>query len=294
MHPDASTAARISMARTVLHHAFLSCTGSTSHLFQERIDMEIKQVLLLVTVSGLLFLGGFVAAWTTLAPSQEDDRDLLYQVSTYTTLSGGGYRGIIPLGELMPHGDLGLGTFEGLDGEMVVVGGEYYQVKADGSVVRPDPSVPVPFAVVTSFDPDLTIRGITAGNLSGFTSSLEARLPSKAVFWAVRMKGTFPYVKARSPPAQAEPYPILTDALKGQSVFLFHNVSGTVVGFFTPPSATGVDPVGFHLHFITADRRAGGHVLDIATDGAQVQLDETPRFTVILAAGDDHSPDTQP
>jgi acetolactate decarboxylase len=256
-------------------------------------DVEIKQVLLVLTVSALVFLGGFVAGWTTRAPSQQDDPDLLYQVSTYTSLSGGGYGGIIPLGQLMPHGDLGLGTFEGLDGEMVVAGGEYDQVKADGSVVRPDPSVLVPFAAVTRFYPDATLRDITAKNLSELTAKLEARLPSKSGFWAIRMEGTFPYVKARSPPAQEKPYPVLTDALKGQSVFTFRNVTGTVVGFFTPASATGVDPVGFHLHFISADHRAGGHVLDIAVDGARVQLDSTPRLSVILAPGGDQSSGAQ-
>jgi acetolactate decarboxylase len=258
--------------------------GINLSLFQERTDVEIKQVLLLGMVAALVFIGGFLAGWSTPTPSQSVDRDLLWQVSTYTSLSRGGYGGIIPLGELMPHGDLGLGTFEGLDGEMVVSGGEYYQVKADGSVVRPDPSVLVPFAAVTHFEADATLRGVTAGNLSELTTYLEAHLPSKDTFWAIRMEGTFPYVKARSPPAQEKPYPILTDALKEQSVFTFRNVTGTVVGFYTPLSATGVDPVGFHLHFISADRREGGHVLDITTAGARVQLDGTPRVSVILAA----------
>ena len=246
--------------------------------------LDIKQVLLLLLVAALLLIGGFFAGWSASAPSGPPDPDLLYQVSTYTSLSGGGYRGIVTVGELAQHGDLGLGTFDGLDGEMVVVDGAMYQVKADGTVSRPDPSVLVPFAAVTSFQPDLTLGGITAGNLSELTARLDARLPSKDRFWAVRIDGTFPYVKARSPPAQSRPYPILTDALKSQSVFTFRNVTGTVVGFYTPSSATGVDPVGFHLHFISGDRKEGGHVLDITTEGAQVQLDDTPRLEVVLAA----------
>jgi acetolactate decarboxylase len=258
--------------------------GIKLSLFQERMDLDIKQVLLLCLVSALLFLGGFYAGWSTPAPSQPVDRDLLYQVSTYTSLSGGGFGGIVPVGELMRHGDLGLGTFDGLDGEMVVADGIAYQVKADGTVSRPDPSLLVPFAAVTSFEPDFTVRGITAGNLSELTAQLDARLPTRDRFWAIRMEGTFPYVKARSPPAQGKPYPILTDALKGQSVFTFRNVTGTVVGFFTPSSATGVDPVGFHLHFISSDHQAGGHILDISTERAQAQLDGTPRLSVVLSA----------
>jgi acetolactate decarboxylase len=248
------------------------------------VDLPKSPVLLLVFVSAFVFLAGFLAGGTIPGSAQPADRDLLYQVSTYTSLSGGGYNGILSVSELMEHGDLGLGTFDGLDGEMVVSGGTCYQVKSDGTVVRPDPSLLVPFAAVTTFDPDLTLTGVSAGNLSELTTGLAAQLPSRDTFWAIRMEGTFPYVKARSPPAQEEPYPILTDALKGQAVFVYRNITGTVVGFYTPSSATGVDPVGFHLHFISADGRAGGHVLDITTDRARVQLDGTPRVTVILAA----------
>jgi len=253
------------------------------------IDLETKRLLVLLMVSALIFLAGLLIGGTP-ALSRPADRDLLYQVSTYTSLSGGGYSGLVPVGEVMKHGDLGLGTFDGLDGEMVVVGGEYYQVKADGTVARPDPSTLVPFAAVTPFETDLVIPRITAGNLSGLTASLDAGLPSHDSFWAIRMTGTFPYVKARSPPKQAVPYPILSDALKNQSVFLFYNVSGTVVGFYTPSSATGVDPMGYHLHFITADRKAGGHVLDIATEGATAELDDTPRITLVLSG--ENSPST--
>ncbi|HVN65831.1 MAG TPA: acetolactate decarboxylase [Methanomicrobiales archaeon] len=233
-------------------------------------------------LSALIFLAGFLAGWTPPAASRPADHDLLYQVSTYTSLSGGGYSGFVPVGEFMEHGDLGLGTFDGLDGEMVVLDGQCYQVKADGSVANPAPSALVPFAAVTPFEADIIVPGITAPNLSRFTAALDASLPSHDTFWAVRMTGSFPYVKARSPPKQARPYAVLTDALKNQSVFLFHNVSGTVVGFYTPASAAGVDPVGFHLHFITADRQAGGHVLDISTDGDPVELDSTSRIILVL------------
>jgi acetolactate decarboxylase len=143
----------------------------------------------------------------------------------------------------------------------------------------------VPFAAVTLFEPDFSLKDITAGNLTELGAMLDERLPARDSYWAIRMEGTFPYVKARSVPAQGRPYPELSDALKGQSVFLFHNVTGTVVGFFTPASAAGVDPVGYHLHFITGDRRAGGHILDISTDGNTAELDSTPRLTVVLPGG---------
>jgi acetolactate decarboxylase len=215
------------------------------------------------------------------------DRDLLHQVSTYTSLSGGGYGPVEPVGVLMGNGDLGLGTFTGLDGEMVVVEGTCYQVKSDGTVRPADPSQGVPYASVTFFSPDLSTPPVVAGNFTELTWFLDSQLPSKDRFYAIRIAGTFPYVRARSPPAQVEPYPPLADALKGQAVFEFRNITGTAVGFYTPASAEGLGFPGYHLHFLSDDRARGGHVLDMAIDGSRVQLDDTPRATVILASPKD-------
>jgi acetolactate decarboxylase len=165
---------------------------------------------------------------------------------------------------------------------MVVVDGTCYQVKSDGTVRPADSSQGVPFAGVTFFSPDLSVPGVRAGNMTEFTGLLDSQLPSRDQFYAIRMTGTFPYIRARSPPAQSKPYPLLAEALKGQAVFEFRNVTGTVVGFFTPSAAAGMNVAGYHFHFITSDRSRGGHVLDIVTGGNTVELDSTPRFTAIL------------
>jgi acetolactate decarboxylase len=78
----------------------------------------------------------------------------LYQVSTSTALVEGIYEGAVRVGDLRRHGDLGRGTFDELDGEMVIVDGRFYQVRADGSVHEVENNVLSPFAAVTSFSPD--------------------------------------------------------------------------------------------------------------------------------------------
>ncbi|MDD1661033.1 MAG: acetolactate decarboxylase [Methanomicrobiales archaeon] len=252
--------------------------------------MELPRVpvLVLVIAAVLIFLAGFISAWTTIPPSRTADQDLLFQVSTYTSLSGGGYDPIEQVRALMKNGDLGLGTFTGLDGEMVVVDGTCYQVTSDGIARQADPSLGVPFAGVTFFSPDLLVPGITAGNMTELTGFIDTRLPSKDQFYAIRITGHFPYIRARSPPAQDKPYPPLADALKEQSVYEFRNVTGTAAGFYTPASAAGIGFPGYHLHFLTGDRSRGGHILDMTTAGNTVELDGTPRLTVILA--DDRAP----
>ncbi|HUK92956.1 MAG TPA: acetolactate decarboxylase [Methanomicrobiales archaeon] len=230
----------------------------------------------------LAFAAGYLAGGLHLSPTRLPDQDLLYQVSTYTSLAGGGYDPVELVGTLLKNGDLGLGTFAGLDGEMVVVDGTCYQVKSDGTVHIADPSLGVPFAAVTFFSPDLAIPGVEASNLTELTTFLDRHLPSRDMFYAIRIDGAFPYVKARSVPAQAKPYPPLADAISHEAIFEFRNVTGTVVGFYSPPAAAGMNVAGYHFHFLTSDRTRGGHVLDMATAGDTVELDSTPRFTAVL------------
>ena len=241
----------------------------------------------------VVFVAGYLAGGGPTSSIPSKDQDLLYQVSTYTALAGGGLGPVEPVKALMGNGDLGLGTFEGLDGEMVVVDGTCYQVKSDGTARIADPAVGVPFAAVTFFSSDLSLPDTVAANLTELTGLLDTHIPSREVFYAICIDGTFPYIRARSVPAQVKPYPPLADALKGQTVYEFRNVTGTAVGFYTPASTTGMNVPGYHLHFITSDRSRGGHVLDIATGGNTVELDATPRFTAILVPEGVPSPGSQ-
>ena len=219
-------------------------------------------------------------------PEFDQDREVLFQVSTIDALLLSVYDGILTIGELKEKGDFGIGTFDKLEGEMLVVDGECYQVKVDGvAYIVPDEAT-TPFATVTFFDPDETVL-IETANFSELKEILEASFPSKNVFYAVRIDGTFPYVKTRSVPAQERPYPLLVDVTANQTVFEFEDASGMVVGFWCPEFATGMNVPGYHLHFITDDRKAGGHILDLRVEGAEVALDVTPNiFMALPTAGD--------
>lgn len=230
----------------------------------------ILAILLLITAAALI----------GRAPA---DRDVLYQVSAMSLLVNGSYDGIVTAGDLKHNGDIGLGTFEGLNGEMVVLDGTVYQVTSDGMVHIVNDSTMVPFAAVTYFDPDTSIRFEGQNNLSTLTVALDNKLPSKNVFYAIRIHATFPYLKVRSVPAQNKPYPPLADVVKNQSVFELKNVTGTIVGIYSPQYTNGIESPGYHFHFITDDHTSGGHVLDLTSDGLELQLDATPRFNMLLA-----------
>jgi acetolactate decarboxylase len=234
----------------------------------------------------LVFAGASVyTSFTKLQDSGRGttDRDVLYQVSTIDALMQGVFDGVQPVGEIRKHGDFGIGTFDALDGEMIVLDGVVYQAKADGHIYKATDNQTTPFATVTYFDRDRTTTTDTPMNLSVFSSTMAAKLPTGNMVYAVRMHGTFPLMKVRAIPAQHKPYPTLANASADQSVYPYSGINGTVLGFYTPVFFKGINVAGYHLHFISDDRKTGGHILDLTVpENTTVEYDITPGFAMSL------------
>jgi acetolactate decarboxylase len=214
-----------------------------------------------------------------------DNRETLYQVSTIDALMQGVYEGFQPVGELKRHGDFGIGTFDALDGEMIVLDGTVYQAKADGTVSRVPDSITTPFAAVTYFDRDFAETTRTPMNFSEFSSAMEGQLPSRNMVYAIRIHGIFPLMNVRAIPAQQKPYPLLIVAAKNQSVYTYSHTKGTVLGFYIPVFLRGLNMPGCHLHYLSDDTQTGGHVLDFTVPAnTTVEYDITPSFLMELPA----------
>jgi len=245
--------------------------------------MDRKFFLDIAVAAAVIFFAAAVATSLQKNTVSAQDRETLYQVSTIDALMRGVFDGVEPVGELRKHGDFGIGTFDGLDGEMIVLDGKVYQAKADGGVYVVEDRATTPLATVTYFDRDMAATTDTEMNFSVFSSVMSARLPSQNMVYAVRMHGTFPSMKVRAIPRQHKPYPTLTDAAKNESVYTYPDATGAVVGFYTPVFFKGLNVVGYHLHFISDDRHTGGHILDFTLPAnATVEYDMTPEFTMSL------------
>lgn len=231
-------------------------------------------VTLLSTAS--LWADGGTPEGTTLPAD-----DTLYQTSTLSALMVGLLDGVVPIRDLEGQGDLGLGTLEGLDGELLCVDGTFYQVAASGAVREVGPEETVPFAMVTRFEPDIAVDIPSSTNLAGLTAVLDAARPSDNAFYAVRIEGDFRAMRTRSVPRQ-EPYAGLMAAVAEQSVFELSEVRGTLVGFWFPAFVAGLNLPGYHFHFVTEDRTAGGHVLGLTTGEVSAALDVTPSLHLAL------------
>lgn len=237
----------------------------------------MKKVHFLLAVTLLI-----ITIVTSGCLSLPKDKDVLFQTSMFSVLSEGVYDGDVTFKDLKRHGDFGIGTFNGLDGEMVAVASEFYQIKADGKAYTVENSMKSPFAVVTFFEPDKAVSLDKVLDYEQLKQYLDSMLPTRNLFYAIRVEGAFSYIKARSVSAQSTPYPPLAEALKGQTTFEFYGVSGTLVGFWCPAYVEGINVPGYHFHFITSDRQNGGHLLDCETENVKIEIDYTSEFFMEL------------
>ena len=231
----------------------------------------------------ILVLLGWAAACAGCAETA--DRDVLFQTATLGALVEGVFDGNLTVGELKKHGDLGLGTFNAMDGEMVVLDGRVYRVGADGKAEEVGDEETTPFAAVTFFEADHTGSLEGPFDLGLVEAMLDRTLPTKNIPYAIVIEGTLARVKTRSIPRQTKPYPRLAAVAAKQPTFAFENVRGTLVGFRCPPYMKGLNLPGWHFHFLTADRTAGGHVLELVTEKVRFAIDYTPAIHVALPAG---------
>ena len=212
---------------------------------------------------------------------------VLHQTSTIAALLDGAYDGDLTLGELVSHGDLGLGTTNGLDGELIVLDGDCYRAGIDGAIERLDPEVKTPFAVVANFQP--TAEKVLGGSLDfgQMTAGIDELLPPEMVSCAVRIDGRFASIKARSVPRQEPPYRPLPEIIGEQKIFDFDEVEGTMVGFRFPDYADGIEVGGWHLHFIDRDRAVGGHVMELELLEGKVEVDPSNELHAEMPPGID-------
>lgn len=211
--------------------------------------------------------------FTSCAQNFSLDYDTVYQESTLGQLDDGEFEGLISVGELKEHGDFGIGTFDGLDGEMVGVDGEFFQVDYQGATEEADDRIKTPFAMVTFFESDKSIKLTGQYNYEKSKSTIDGLLPSKDLIYAIKVHGEFDYVQTRSVPKQQKPYPPLKEVVKKQSVFDFKNIKGTAVGFWVPDYMKSINTPGYHFHFITDDKKGGGHLLQCKISNPKILID---------------------
>jgi acetolactate decarboxylase len=219
--------------------------------------------------------------------AEEHEPHVLFQASTIGALLDGAYDGDVTFAELTEHGDLGLGTLNGLDGEMIALDGRFYRADIEGQVNEIDPDARTPFAVMVWFQPAIDFESAGPLDDAAFRRLLDERAPGDATAWALRVDGEFELVRARSVPRQAPPYRPLSEVIPEQRIFELEDTAGTLIGFRFPDFAEGLEVSGYHLHFISDDRVRGGHVLSCRPRRVRVRIDPSEDLHVELPPGVD-------
>ncbi len=184
----------------------------------------------------------------------------LYISSPINAIVEGLYRDDITIDTLKVKGDFGIGTFNNLDGEMIALGGHFYQLDLHGDARPVEDDMKTPFATMCHFKPFLEEAIAAPMSYASFERHLKLTLPSDNMFYAIHMKGKFTAIETRSVP-RTDNYQPLSEATAHQKIRHFRDVEGHLVGFYTPPFVPSVSVPGFHFHFINSDFTAGGHLL---------------------------------
>ena len=191
-----------------------------------------------------------------------------YQVSTLQALALGFSKSVITVGELLQHGNLGLGTFEDVDGEMIVLDGKCYRAQNNGEVVPTENERGVPFASICCFQSHRTETFEKMDTIEQIKEWLTLRIEEEFglnSMYAVRINGEFSRVDARSESGTKAHHVTLKDALSiTQEAFIFENIKGSLVCVYYPDYMDGINAAGWHMHFLSEDKRKGGHVFDIS------------------------------
>jgi acetolactate decarboxylase len=215
-----------------------------------------------------------------LRPEHRDH--LLFQTSTIDALLAGRFDGDVTIGELSEHGDLGLGTLNGCDGELLILDGRAWQARVDGTLHAVAPDARTPYAVVVDFAPDVETALSGPLDRQALCAALDAAGDPAATTAAARIEGRFSSMRVRSVPRQQPPYPPLADVIAAQRAIELREVAGTVVGFRFPGPLGGIEISGWHLHFATDDLSRGGHVLACVLEHGTAQIDHATELHVEL------------
>ncbi|HEY3388091.1 MAG TPA: acetolactate decarboxylase [Prolixibacteraceae bacterium] len=196
----------------------------------------------------------------------------IFQYSTLSALLEGVYDGEMTIGELKKYGDYGIGTFNALDGEMVMYEGQCYKVTSDSKVVKVSDSEKTPFAAICSFVSDTVIQINHPLNLKELKLYIDSVMPSSNLIFACKISGAFDSIVIRSVPKQERPYKRLIEAYKMQGIYTFTHQEGILFGYKFPKYLSDVNMDDYHLHFLSSDKSKGGHLMNCRLSQGSVSI----------------------
>ena len=208
------------------------------------------------------------------------------QISLFSVLLGGHYSGTVSVAEVKQLGNMAIATMDRLDGEVQMIDGVLYQACADGRVRLPGDEETIPFGTIADFHAEKTLKLGGIPCYEQFEERMREICPREDYPLAIRFTGRFDFMKVRSVRRQEQDGVGLAEAAKDEAIFELNGISGDLIGFRLPGYVRGVNAPGWHLHFMDAGRRHGGHVVNFSlaegdlsfchANDFQIRLPDTP------------------
>ena len=210
----------------------------------------------------------------------------LFQVSTYDALKRGNYDYTISIDYFLRNGDIGLGAYNGLNGEAIFLDGKAYNASSRGFVREMTiPQTGISFGQITKFNPEVDEICLTeVASLEDLKAKLEPVFERKGknFFYVVKVNGTFSSIKVRSFGKQVKTYKPMDEIKEDEKEFTYTNEEGTLVGFFTPSIFKGLSSEGWHFHYLSSSLKHGGHVCELSAAELKYKANMIDKFEVKL------------
>ncbi len=210
----------------------------------------------------------------------QSNNKTLYTAGHASAFIGGLYDAVYPYTKVLRHGNFGLGAPDKLDGEVLILNGKIYQTQATGKTFEVKPTAITPFAVVNFFNTGKAFKTSLKLSKAQLFAYLDSMLTNKNGIFAIKVTGYFGMIKTRAFPPVQKPYVPLADMLPLQHFFTFENIKGTLVGYRIPAFMDGPNITGYHFHFLSDDKKGGGHIVDLTTGDITIEVDQLDSFLV--------------
>jgi len=231
----------------------------------------------------LLFAIFYLITINSYSQQPNQNKNTLFTAGFANAFIGGLYDGFYPYSKLKQQGNFGLGAPDKLDGELLLLNGRIYQTQHTGKTFEvKDLAATTPFSVVNYFEADKIIPVKKQLNKAALFKLVDSIVNNSNAILAIHLKGSFKSVKTRAFPPAEKPYIPLAQILDKQQFFNFKDIEGDFVGYNIPSYMEGANITGYHFHFLSQEKNAGGHVIDFVTDKITIEIDFLNNFAVSL------------
>ena len=206
----------------------------------------------------------------------------LYQYSHAFVFEQRLYDGACPVHDLKQHGAFGLGAFDAMDGELVLLDGQCYQSTEGKYLIIADDKALVTWAAVTRFtDASCTDTLEACSTFAELEAKLLEKTDATNTPYVFHIQGKFNHITFRDVLKQDKPYVKSIETIFEESPRRHvDNITANLIGFYTPEYMYPIKPKGLHLHGLSQDKTSGGHVLELNLERAQVRFEKITHFSM--------------